>query len=139
MVSQVNYLATMPGASGNSVLGHVPMSLDGSGVPQAASQSNPMPFQAVGGTGAATMTPLGYQQITGAALTNGLTPPAGATLAVIQGSGQAVRWRDDGTAPTTSVGMQIPVGGELQYNGNLSAIKFIQVAATATLDVSYYK
>lgn len=80
---------------------------------------------------------LGYQQLTPAAST-GLTPPATATYAIIQAEAQAVRWRDDGTAPTASVGMVIASGGELRYDGNLNAIRFIEATATAKLNVSYY-
>ena len=87
---------------------------------------------------------LGYQQITSLGSSVGLTIPSNntnngiPTYAIIQAEAQAVRWRDDGTAPTTSVGMTIPAGGELRYDGNLSAIRFIEVTATAKLNVSYY-
>lgn len=80
---------------------------------------------------------LGYQQILPSTST-GLTVPATATYAIIQAEGQAVRWRDDGTAPTAAIGMVIGVGGELSYDGNLNAIRFIEAAATAKLNVSYY-
>lgn len=68
-----------------------------------------------------------------------LTVPAGSTRALIQCEGQSVRWRDDGTAPTAAVGQLLATGTILEYNGPLAAIQFIQTAATATLDVSYYK
>ena len=80
---------------------------------------------------------LGYQQILPSAST-GLTVPATATYAIIQAEAQAVRWRDDGVAPTASVGMVIASGGELRYDGNLSTIRFIEATATAKLNVSYY-
>jgi hypothetical protein len=84
----------------------------------------------------------GYAQITDLAasspLSEGGTVPTTATYAVIQAESQAVRWRDDGQAPTASVGMRIPAGGELFYDGNLSAIRFIEEAASAKLNVSYY-
>jgi hypothetical protein len=53
--------------------------------------------------------------------------------------GQAVRWRDDGTSPTAAVGNPVQAGAQLVYSGALSAIQFIQQAASATLDVSYYQ
>lgn len=81
---------------------------------------------------------LGYQQIVGPSSSTALTVPAGATLALIVAETQAVRWRDDGTAPTASVGMPLAVGISLSYDGDLKAIRFIQSAATATLNVSYY-
>ena len=90
---------------------------------------------------------MGYQQIVGAAAATALTVPtrdnngtsAVPTLAVIIVEGQAVRYRDDGTAPTAAVGMPIAVGSVFFYDGDLKAIRFIQVAATATINVSYYK
>lgn len=89
---------------------------------------------------------LGYQQITagGLAASTPLTIPANnanngdPTYAIIQAEAQAVRWRDDGTDPTAAIGMTIPAGGELRYDGNLAAIRFIQVTAGAILNVSYY-
>ncbi|RZA08840.1 MAG: hypothetical protein EOP02_36230 [Proteobacteria bacterium] len=91
---------------------------------------------ASGAQKAPVYTPLGYQQISGPSST-GLTVPAGARRAIVQVEAQSVRWRDDGT-PTASVGMLIPAGGELRYDGTLSAIRFTQVAATAVLNVAYY-
>jgi hypothetical protein len=81
---------------------------------------------------------LGYQQITSLSASTVLTVPAGATLALIVPETQNVRWRDDGTAPTASIGMPIFVGASLSYDGNLKNIQFIQQAASATLNVSYY-
>lgn len=82
-------------------------------------------------------TPVGYEQITGLTSAKHLTPPVGATTAVISVSGAPVRWRDDGVAPTATVGMPQAIGTMI-YNASLSAIQFIQQSATATLDVNYY-
>jgi hypothetical protein len=69
----------------------------------------------------------------------GLTPPAeGASTALINVAGQNVRWRDDGTDPTSTVGMLLVVGDEFSYQGDLTKIKFIEVTAGAELNVSYY-
>ena len=81
---------------------------------------------------------LGYQQITSLSASTALTVPAGATMALIVAETQVVRWRDDGTAPTASVGMPLAVGTSLSYDGDLKAIRFIQQTASATLNVSYY-
>lgn len=51
----------------------------------------------------------------------------------------SVRYRDDGTDPTASVGILIASAAQLQYFGTLSAIKFIATSGTATLDVGFYK
>ena len=82
--------------------------------------------------------PLGYQQITSLSTATALTVPGGANLAIIECETQSVRWRDDGTAPTASVGMLLATGSYFIYNGNLSAIEFIQTTASASLSVSYY-
>jgi hypothetical protein len=59
-------------------------------------------------------------------------------FALIVAEGQAVRWRDDKTAPTASVGMPLAVGVPLQYDGNLQDIQFIEQVAGAKLNISYY-
>lgn len=81
----------------------------------------------------------GFQQITSLSSATGLTVPSGAILALINCEAQAVRWRDDGTNPTTTVGVNLAVGGTLEYRGDLSAIKFIEIAIGAKLNISYYK
>lgn len=85
------------------------------------------------------MIPNGYEQLTSLSSATGLTPPAGARFALIQCETANVRFRDDGTAPTTTVGMLLVAGAApWLYSGNLAAIKFIQVAAGAVLDVTFY-
>ncbi len=86
----------------------------------------------------ALSTPRGYEQIASLAAAAGLTVPAGAKRALITPEAQAVRWRDDGTNPTGAVGMTLAVGATLDYRGDLAAIKFIESAASAKLNVSYY-
>lgn len=81
---------------------------------------------------------LGYQQITSLSSAASLTVPAGATMAVIVPDTQGVRWRDDGVAPTASVGMPVAAGVMLNYDGDLKRIQFIQQTASAVLNVSYY-
>lgn len=70
----------------------------------------------------------------------GLTPPAGATSAMICADGGVVRYRDDGGTPTGSSGMLIASGSCINYNGPLSAFRAIDAtSSTGTLDVSYYE
>lgn len=97
------------------------------------------------GTITAYRRPCGYQQIAAATLTAAtkLTVPTGPngqppTYAVIQCNGGAVRWRDDGSAPTSSIGMSIPTGSELDYYGDLSIIQFIASTSSPVLDITYY-
>lgn len=84
-------------------------------------------------------TPLGYQQITSLVSDASLTVPTGATVAFITPEVQAVRYRDDGTGPTATVGMPLAVGSQLVYSGNLAAIQFIAQTAGAILNISYYR
>lgn len=88
--------------------------------------------------------PTGFVQITSMSTATGLTCPGGADTAVIEATSTAiVFWRDDGTAPSASVGMQLnptPATGAqptMVYQGNLSAIQFI--SATGGINVSCYK
>ena len=83
--------------------------------------------------------PLGYQQITSLTTSTGLSPPDNASIAEIIVEAQGIRYRDDGVAPTASVGMPVAAGNAFQYSGDLSAIRFIQQTSGAILNVSYYK
>lgn len=81
---------------------------------------------------------LGYQQITSLSSATNLTVPAGASMAVIVVEGQGVRWRDDGTAPTSTVGMPLAVGSSMNYDGDMNKVQFIQQASGGILNISYY-
>lgn len=94
----------------------------------------------------AVTTRLGYQQITSLVSAVGLTVPSvdvnglacKPSIAIITAETQAVRWRDDGTDPTGTVGMPLAAGATLQYDGDLTKIKFIEQAASAKLNITYY-
>lgn len=94
----------------------------------------------------AVTTRLGYQQITSLSSSTGLTVPekdlnglsCKPSLALITPEAQAVRWRDDDVAPTAGVGMPLAVGVTLQYDGDLTKIKFIEQTAGAKLNIAYY-
>jgi hypothetical protein len=83
-------------------------------------------------------TPLGLQNIPVLTAAVALTPPPGATYALITPTGQAVRWRDDGVAPTAALGMPIGVG-QIVTLANLAALRFIEQTPSAALNVSYYR
>lgn len=82
---------------------------------------------------------IGYQQIVNVSASVGLTVPVRARVALIQAETRSVRWRDDGVAPTASIGMVLNEGATLMYDGALSSIRFIEIAASAKLNVSYYE
>jgi hypothetical protein len=94
----------------------------------------------------AVTTCFGYQQITSLSASAGLTIPTVTpeglngkpVFALIVAEGAPVRWRDDNTAPTASVGMPLAIGVPLQYDGDLRKIKFIEQSASAKLNISYY-
>lgn len=82
---------------------------------------------------------LGYKQVTSLSAAAGLPDiPKEATLALIVPETQGVRWRDDGTDPTASVGMPVAAGSYLSYDGDLKRIRFIQQNASAKINISYY-
>lgn len=84
------------------------------------------------------LTPGGYAQLTGMAAATGLTLPDRTVLTLIQAEAQSIRWRDDGTNPTASVGMILEAGQTLVYNGEPSRIKLIQMVAGAIANVTFY-
>jgi hypothetical protein len=87
-------------------------------------------------------TPVGYQQITVLTASTGLTVPTTGnqrpSRCIITAETQAVRWRDDGVAPTAAVGYPLAVGTELRYDGDLNAIRFIEQTASAKINVVYF-
>ena len=88
-------------------------------------------------------TPLGYCQLTSidsSTLLSSCTDfPASATRAVIIPEAQAIRYRDDGTAPTTTVGFPVAVGVTVDYTGALSKVRVIGQTSGAKLNVLFYK
>lgn len=88
----------------------------------------------------------GYQQVAAGGTTAAfsLTLPGAAnngplpSFALIQAETQALRWRDDGVDPTTSVGMLIPAGSTLEYFGPLAKLRLVNATAGAVANISYY-
>lgn len=113
--------------------------VDASGAFRVAS-GTPAANDASGAAKAPVYTPLGYRQVTATGTVFTLpTPPAGTRRAIIQAEAQALRWRDDGPDPTATVGMLIPAGGELRYDGaNMGALEMIAATAGAIANIAYY-
>lgn len=89
--------------------------------------------------------PMGYQQIVNPVVATFLTVPAnvagnapGYVIIQCEGATSAVRWRDDGVAPSSTIGMTLNTGQELDYSGDLTTIQFIGSAGTPTLNISFY-
>jgi hypothetical protein len=84
---------------------------------------------------------LGYQQITNLTTVQSLTVPPGAKSVDLEAEGATIRFRDDGVNPTATVGFPLSTGVSppFTYFGNLSKLRFIQAAPTATLDAMFYK
>lgn len=89
---------------------------------------------------------LGYQQISTLTAATGLTIPVTSpsglsvrpSIAIITPETQGVRWRDDGVDPTAAIGMPLAAGATLQYDGDLTKIKFIEQVASAKINITYY-
>jgi hypothetical protein len=84
-------------------------------------------------------TDLGYDQKTDLLAATALAAPAGAVLALITAEGADVRWRADQMDPTAAVGNPLASGATLAYSRDLAAIKFIQQAASAKLNINFFK
>ena len=110
------------------------------------------PGQTVSGTGIPANTTISAEGNTSGTfwLTNACTTESGESvtayqtlisdMVVLQAEVEAVRWRDDGTAPTSAVGQVMAVSAApLEYTGDLTAIQFIQVAVGAIVDATFYK
>lgn len=86
---------------------------------------------------------VGYQQITSLSSAVGVTIPSGAdkraNCALLQAESQNVRWRDDGTDPTASVGHLLLANSDFWYDGDLNDIKFIETSASAKVNVTFYE
>lgn len=83
---------------------------------------------------------LGYQQITVLTSAVGLTTiPKGSETVLLQCTGQNVRYRDDGTNPTGTVGMVLVANTMYEFTvAQAPAMRFIETAATAVLNYSFY-
>ena len=88
-------------------------------------------------------TPLGYCQLTSIVTSTLLSScsgfPTSATRAVFIPEAQAIRYRDDGTAPSATVGQPVAVGVSVDYTGTLSKVRVISQTSGAKLNVLFYK
>ena len=84
-------------------------------------------------------TPLGYEALTPTTST-ALTVPDGATFCTITTAVQDLRFTDDGTTPTLTVGQLLKVGDPVYwYAGDLHKVLLFNAVAGALVKVLYYK
>jgi len=86
----------------------------------------------------AALSPQGYYQVTGLSAAKSIAGGNG-RIALVQAVDQNVRWRDDGTDPTPTVGMRLFAGDSMWYTGDLRRVRFIEETASAELNVSTYQ
>jgi hypothetical protein len=85
----------------------------------------------------------GAEQITGLSTVKTLTPPSGTLVnygALINVVSQNVYMSTDGSTPSATNGIQLVAGQvyEFPVGTNFAALQFIEVSASATLNVSYF-
>lgn len=84
---------------------------------------------------------LGYQQSTSlstSAAINLPSIPSNAQSVIIDVENAGVRFRDDGTDPTSSVGRPIAAGQSLCYANDPHSIRIIGQTGTPAINVTYY-
>ena len=65
--------------------------------------------------------------------------PAKTACALMVAETNSVRWWDDGTVPTATVGMLWATGVYWGYLGAMSKLQFIPSTGSATVDVTFYQ
>lgn len=92
---------------------------------------------------AAVRAPVGYVQLTslsGATAFSATQIPARAKRVLLQAETQNIRFRDDGVAPTASVGMILYAGATpFEYVGDIATLQFIEVTASGKLNAAFYE
>ena len=86
----------------------------------------------------AILEPVGYRKITSISSAKGVEIGEG-RVALIQAINQNIRYRDDGTDPTASVGMVLFAGQSIWYTGDLRVLKFIEETAGAEVNILAYR
>lgn len=66
------------------------------------------------------------------------TPPEAATAVLVQAEGQAIRITTDGTTPTSTVGLLVPVASEgVLVTGDHAKLQVIETALSAKVSLTY--
>ncbi len=101
------------------------------------------PLQAQERANTASITPLSYCQLTSISSATLISTcsggvPALSEWALICVESAAIRWRDDGTNPTTSVGMPVASGACFNYSGTFAKLALIAQTGSPIVDISFY-
>lgn len=86
--------------------------------------------------------PLGHCQLTSVASSTLISTcsggvPASSNYALICVSSAAINWRDDGTAPTASVGNPVASGSCFGFTGNMAALRVIAQTGSPVVDIDF--
>lgn len=114
--------------------------LTGTGIPAGTTFVSQVPGTGTVG-GAGTYIVSNANTASSASSTSGGIPSAPnviANEAYIESDTAAVRYRDDGGAPTTSIGLTISANAPFLYTGSLSALQFIAVSGSPVLNIAFY-
>jgi hypothetical protein len=89
------------------------------------------------------ITPLGYCQLTSVTSSTLVSSCAGGIpvrtgWAVICVETAAIRWRDDGVAPSTTVGMPVAIGQCFYYSGTFATLRVIAQSGSPVVNISFY-
>ena len=84
------------------------------------------------------LKPLGYQALAVSSAAVSLTIPAQSRIVYLYVETNDIRWRDDGTAPTATVGSPLKADTDLIYDSDLTKVRFIAQGADATVHCHYY-
>ena len=85
--------------------------------------------------------PCGLVKITATGTAAGFSPPGvGESYCVITVETANVRIRDDGTAPTASIGLLLVAGGApFTYYGDVNAVQQIAVSGSPVFNILFYR
>lgn len=98
-----------------------------------------MPRSGFGQTFPVGSTKAYFARITDLSSAASLPKATSGRTAIFQAEGQPVRWRPDGTDPDSTTGMLLGVSKSVKYTGDLTKLRFIQTAVSATLSVTILK
>ena len=80
---------------------------------------------------------LGYSRLTSLGSVS-TCPFARGKVVEFQPESQSIRYTLDGSTPTSTVGFLVTAGTTVCYEGDLSLVRFIEIGASATLNVHVF-